>query len=134
MRLVFWVGLFYWAYGGMSFKKLQGFNIAMLGKQTWRMVVDTSSLVCRYFKARYFHSTSFMDADYGSNPSYIWRSLLAAQQMIHAGRRNLSQPPHPPLTNPTRRLNRTQGHEPLNQFICKTHFIYLFLMGYLISI
>ena len=34
-------------YGGTGSKKLQDFNIAMLERLAWRMVVDTSSLVCR---------------------------------------------------------------------------------------
>ena len=32
----------------------------------------------------------------------------------------------PPRPDQTRRLDRTQGRGPLNPFICKTHFIYLF--------
>ena len=41
----------------------------------------------RIFKERYFPSSSFMEAKLGSNPSYIWRSILAAQNMIRSGAR-----------------------------------------------
>ena len=72
-------------FGGLAFKNLHAFNIAMLGKQAWRLVMDPTSLVSRIYKARYYHSTSFLEARYGSNPSYIWRSILAAQHIIRDG-------------------------------------------------
>ena len=73
--------------GGMGFRKLHEFNLAMLGKQGWRLLTSPDSLVSRIFQARYFLSSSFMEAELGSNPSYIWRSILAAQNMIRSGAR-----------------------------------------------
>ena len=67
---------------GLGFKKLHQFNIAMLGKQGWHFLTNPNSLVARLFKARYFPNTSFLEASLGSNPSYIWRSILAAQTAI----------------------------------------------------
>ena len=73
--------------GGIGFRKLHEFNLEMLGKQGWRLLTSPESLVSRIFKARYFPSSSFMEAELGSNPSYIWRSILAAQNMIRSGAR-----------------------------------------------
>ena len=70
---------------GLEFKNLHAFNISMSGKQAWGLVMDSTSLVNRIFKARYYHSSSFLEVGYGSNPSYIWRSILAAQQIIRDG-------------------------------------------------
>lgn len=37
----------------------QIFNVTMLGKQGWKFQTDTTSLVTRLFKARYFSNSSF---------------------------------------------------------------------------
>lgn len=62
--------------GGMGFRSIRDFNIALLGKQAWRLMVHPEKLVSRIFKARYYPSDSFLTAKLGSNPSYIWRSVL----------------------------------------------------------
>ena len=40
--------------GGLGFNKLKAFNLALLVKQGWRFQANTSSLVYRVLKARYF--------------------------------------------------------------------------------
>lgn len=42
------------AYGGMGFRKLRSFNIALVGKQGWRLLINENSLVSRVYKARYY--------------------------------------------------------------------------------
>ena len=37
------------------------------------------------YKARYFSSASFVGAVLGSNPSYVWRSLLKVRDIVLAG-------------------------------------------------
>ena len=71
--------------GGMGFRDLHSFNIAMLSKQAWRSIEDTHSLFYKVYKARYFPNGSFMTAEVGSNPSFVWRSLLAARDILVAG-------------------------------------------------
>ena len=56
--------------GGLGFRGLKLFNIALLEKQGWRLQTNTSSLFCRVFRAKYFPRGSFVDADIGRNPSY----------------------------------------------------------------
>ena len=68
--------------GGMSFRDIQAFNLALLVKQAWRLIHNTHSLFYRVYKARYFPNCSFMDAVLGHNPSYVWCSLLAAREII----------------------------------------------------
>ncbi|KAL8131281.1 hypothetical protein AgCh_007272 [Apium graveolens] len=73
--------------GGMGFRDFRDFNLAMLGKQGWRFIKNPSSLVSKVFKARYFPDCSFMDAQIGNNPSFVWRSIWEAKHVIAAGMR-----------------------------------------------
>ena len=71
----------------MGFRDLHAFNLAMLAKQAWRLVKDNRSLFYKVYKARYFPHCSFMEAELGNNPSFVWRSLLAAREIIKEGSR-----------------------------------------------
>lgn len=72
--------------GGMGFRKIREFNIAMLGKQAWKMMTDPDSLITKLMKARYFPSSFFQEAGFGSNPSYVWRSIIEAKDLVCSGR------------------------------------------------
>ncbi|XP_031127477.1 uncharacterized protein LOC116029567 [Ipomoea triloba] len=72
-------------YGGLGFKDLRAFNLAMLGKQAWRFLTRPHFLVARVYKARYYPKVSFIDATLGSNPSFCWRSIMAAHEMVCTG-------------------------------------------------
>ena len=63
---------------GMGFKQLEEFNLAMLAKQGWRLQTGVDSLLVWVFKVKYFPNSDFKSASLGSNPSYAWRSLMAA--------------------------------------------------------
>ena len=71
--------------GGIGFKRLHDFNIAMLGKQCWKLITNPNSLVARILKARYYSRSSFVDATVGFNPSYTWRSIMAAKHVVVKG-------------------------------------------------
>uniref|UniRef100_A0A803Q9L8 Reverse transcriptase domain-containing protein n=1 Tax=Cannabis sativa TaxID=3483 RepID=A0A803Q9L8_CANSA len=75
--------------GGMGFRNLRDFNLAILGKQGWRLLVNHNSLVGRIFKARYFPNTSFFNSEIGGNPSFIWRSIFETKNLVLAGCRKL---------------------------------------------
>ncbi|KAL8108548.1 hypothetical protein AgCh_024858 [Apium graveolens] len=71
--------------GGLGFKKLREFNVAMLAKQAWRIVNEVNPLVTKVMRARYFAGSNFLEAKLGNNPSYVWRSLMETQEVIRQG-------------------------------------------------
>ena len=74
-------------HGGMGFKDLSAFNLAMLGKHGWKFITEPNSLVARIFKARYFPSSSYLTATVGHNPSYVWRIIMRARFIMREGAR-----------------------------------------------
>lgn len=69
----------------MGFRRLHDFNIAMLGKQAWKLITHPNSLMSRLLKARYFPAGNFLNASLGHNPSYTWRSLHSSQDLLRLG-------------------------------------------------
>jgi ribonuclease HI len=71
--------------GGMGFRDLQAFNLAMIAKQGWNILTKPHSLVAKLYKARYFPNSSLFDAKIGHNPSYAWRGIWKARQILMHG-------------------------------------------------
>lgn len=98
--------------GDMGVRDIHEFNQAMLAKQAWRLVTGTHSLFFRVYKAWYFPRCSFMEAELGHKPSFVWHSLLSARDIIHERSRwkignghskmvsSSRWLPHPPLFKP----------------------------------
>ena len=75
------------ARGGLGFRNLKAFNLAMLAKQAWRILNNPSSLVARVLKARYFPTGNLLNAKLGSSPSYSWWSIHSSLEVIRRGTR-----------------------------------------------
>ncbi|XP_058750813.1 uncharacterized mitochondrial protein AtMg00310-like [Vicia villosa] len=71
--------------GGMGFKNLNAFNLAMLSKQAWRLTTNTDSLVSRLYKVRYFPNNDYLSFNISHNPSYVWRSIWSSKFVIKGG-------------------------------------------------
>uniref|UniRef100_A0A2N9J884 Reverse transcriptase domain-containing protein n=1 Tax=Fagus sylvatica TaxID=28930 RepID=A0A2N9J884_FAGSY len=71
--------------GGLGFRNLHMFNMALLANQSWRLLQNPQSLFYRVFKARYFPNCSIMEATLGNNPSFLWRSILSGREVILKG-------------------------------------------------
>ena len=71
--------------GGMGFRDLRSFNLAMLAKQGWKLLHHHDSLLFKCFKARYFSMCHFLEAMDSPNSSYVWQSMVAALPILKSG-------------------------------------------------
>ncbi|XP_073129262.1 uncharacterized protein [Henckelia pumila] len=71
--------------GGLGFRKIHLYHLALLSKQSWKLVSEPNSLVAQVFKAHYYTSSSFLEANLGANPRYVWRSLLETKYLLSRG-------------------------------------------------
>ncbi|RVW31876.1 Transposon TX1 uncharacterized 149 kDa protein [Vitis vinifera] len=73
--------------GGLGFRNLRDFNLAMLGKQGWNLITKPDSLIARLFKARYYCSRDFLSARLSHNPSFTWKGIWSSQAILLKGSR-----------------------------------------------
>ncbi|KAK9950614.1 hypothetical protein M0R45_006095 [Rubus argutus] len=73
--------------GGLGFRNLNSFNLALLAKQGWRLITLPESLVSRIFKALYFPNSNFMQAVAQPGMSFTWRSILVGREVLSRGTR-----------------------------------------------
>lgn len=73
--------------GGLGFKDIRSFNLALLAKQGWRLITKPYSLLAQVYKARYFPNGDFMTANLGNRPSATWRDILHARVHLLKGLR-----------------------------------------------
>lgn len=71
--------------GGLSFRDLRSFNLALLAKQSWRLLQFPDSLMSKVFKAKYFPHSKYLEATLGSRPSATWRGILKARTFFAKG-------------------------------------------------
>lgn len=71
--------------GGLGYKELHMFNIAMLAKQGWRLLSDPGSLCVRVLKAGYHPDWDILHAEPRPGISYAWRSILHGVEALKEG-------------------------------------------------
>ncbi|KAA3480252.1 reverse transcriptase [Gossypium australe] len=71
--------------GGLGFRNLANFNIALLAKQGWRLINYPDSLLAQSLKAKYYPNSNFFEARLGSIPSLTWRSVWSAKGLLAKG-------------------------------------------------
>jgi hypothetical protein len=71
--------------GGMGFRKLELFNVAMLGKHGWRLITNPNSLCSHVLKARYYPDCGFMQATVPKRSSATWRTVVAGREALEQG-------------------------------------------------
>ncbi|GJN04595.1 hypothetical protein PR202_ga22158 [Eleusine coracana subsp. coracana] len=109
--------------GGLGFRDLHHFNLAMLAKQVWRLIQNPSSLCDRILKARYFPTSDILNAGVVQGCSYTWRSIVNDIELMKKGMIwrvgdgesiNIWNDPWLPRGT-TRRVSTVQGLVILNQ-------------------
>jgi hypothetical protein len=73
------------AQGGMGFRDIQCFNMAMLAKQVWRLLEEPESLCARVLRAKYFPSGDLLNATMKKGSSFTWQSIWAGLQTFKKG-------------------------------------------------
>lgn len=73
--------------GGLGFRDIKGFNMALLGKQCWKLVNQPESLLARVLKAKYFPHSHFLQATRKGGDSYTWSGIWEAKEEIKKGLR-----------------------------------------------
>lgn len=71
--------------GGLGFRDLYAFNLALLVTQAWRFLQQPESLAFRVFQACYFPNDDFLCARIKTNSSHVWRSIVEARNVIFKG-------------------------------------------------
>ncbi|KAL0406255.1 UNVERIFIED_CONTAM: putative mitochondrial protein, partial [Sesamum latifolium] len=74
-----------WREGGLGFRLLKEHNLAFLAKQAWRIAFNTGNSLHNVISRRYFPGSTFLEARLGSRPSYTWRSIWSARDLLAAG-------------------------------------------------
>lgn len=72
-------------FGGMGFRSLSQFNIALLAKQGWCLIKDQSSLLAHSFKAKYYPKSDILKSRFEAYPSYTWKSIWSAMWLLLEG-------------------------------------------------
>jgi hypothetical protein len=71
--------------GGMGFRDLHTFNMAMLAKQSWRLISKPDSICAKVLKAKYYPNCSLLHAGPKKGSSYTWQSIVAGLKTFKRG-------------------------------------------------
>jgi hypothetical protein len=71
--------------GGLGYRDLENFNLALLAKRGWRFIQNLYFLVAKVFQEKYFPSMTFLEAGLGRSPSFAWRSIWNSTKLLSKG-------------------------------------------------
>ena len=71
--------------GGLGYRDLHLFNLAMLARQGWRILQNPNSLCAQLLRAKYGTNGPLMQASEGPGISYTWRSIVRGFQALQKG-------------------------------------------------
>lgn len=72
---------------GLGFWGITDFNTSLFEKNYQRLLSNKNSLLGNMLKGRYYPYNSFDDSYLGFSPSYTWRSILSAKDIMSRGTR-----------------------------------------------
>jgi hypothetical protein len=71
--------------GGMGFHDFHSFNLAMLAKQTWRLITEPESLCAQVLRAKYYPHGDILKAGPKVGSSFTWQSIFAGVATFKRG-------------------------------------------------
>ena len=71
--------------GGMRFRDIQIFNLALLARQAWSLLTKPESLCSKILKAVYFPSRDLLSVPIGNEPSNTWRAIWEGIDVLKQG-------------------------------------------------
>jgi hypothetical protein len=71
--------------GAMGFGDLHAFNLAMLVKQTWRLLCNPNSLCAQVLRAKYYPDGNLLNAGPKKGSSFTWQSEISGLQTFKKG-------------------------------------------------
>lgn len=74
--------------GGLGFRDIQVFNVALLAKLAWRLLTKPNCLLSRILMSKYCSKASFLKVTPGASISHGWRGILAGRDLLlqHLGK------------------------------------------------
>ncbi|KAL0444552.1 UNVERIFIED_CONTAM: hypothetical protein Slati_2177900 [Sesamum latifolium] len=70
--------------GGLCFRRLKEYNLALLAKQAWRIALSSGNVLHDVISPKYFAGSTFMEARLDACPSYTWRSVWSSYDILAA--------------------------------------------------
>jgi hypothetical protein len=70
---------------GLGFRDIEIFNLALLTKQAWCILIRPDLLCSQILKAVYFPNDDFLNAAVGSDPSKTWRAICDGIEVLNQG-------------------------------------------------
>ncbi|KAL0416249.1 UNVERIFIED_CONTAM: hypothetical protein Slati_3456800 [Sesamum latifolium] len=68
--------------GGLGFRRLKEHNVALLAKQAWRISLNPGNMLHNVIGDKYFPESTFMEARLSARPSFTWRSVWSARDLL----------------------------------------------------
>ncbi|KAH0972205.1 hypothetical protein GBA52_024361 [Prunus armeniaca] len=73
--------------GGLGFRDIQCFNLALLAKVGWRILHNPSSLLACLLHDKYFAGAFFLSATSQKSSSWGWKGILQGRRLLESGLR-----------------------------------------------
>ncbi|TYG40902.1 hypothetical protein ES288_D12G131500v1 [Gossypium darwinii] len=73
------------AMGGLGIRDVRLFNMALLGRQVWRLINNTDSLCFKVLSSKYFPDGNIFKAKKVDKASFTWSSIAKAAEMLKEG-------------------------------------------------
>lgn len=68
------------AKGGMGFRDLHAFNLAMLAKGSWRLTTHPQTSCAQVLRAKYYPDGNLLNACPKKGSTFTWQSIVAGLQ------------------------------------------------------